>query len=111
VRRGSLVTMRLSLVASVHLSVGGEPVRGVSVRPLQDRVVIRVRKDFAPGRYRVTARIRYHDGAGTARVRLTRTVRVCGRPSPAACPAAADARASCRGGLIGKSDDRPRVRP
>jgi hypothetical protein len=104
------VTLRLSRVASVQLFVGGEPVSGVSVRPLQDRVVMRVTKDFAPGRYRVTARIRYQKGARTAPVRLTRTVRVCGRPSASACPAAADARASCLGGLIGQSHDRSRVR-
>ena len=76
--------------------VGGEPVRGLSVRPLQDRVVIRVRRDLIPGRYRVTARVRYQRGAGTAPVRLTRRIRVCGRRPPVACPAAeASARASC----------------
>ena len=110
VRRGSRVSMGLSRVASVQLFVGGEPIRGVSVRPLQDRVVIRVRQDFVPGRYRVTARIRYQQGAGTAPVRLTRTVRVCGRPLPHACPAGAHARASCLGGLIGHGRDRSRVR-
>lgn len=96
-RRGSRVTLGVSRVASVHVFVGGEPVRGLSVRPLQNRVVIRVRKDFAPGRYRVTARIRYQRGAGTAPVRITRTVRVCGPRSPSACPAAAKARANCFG--------------
>jgi archaellum component FlaG (FlaF/FlaG flagellin family) len=96
-RRGSRVIYLVSRVASLRLFVGGEQVGGVSVRPLGNRVVIRVRKDFAPGRYRVTARIRYQRGAGTPPVRITRTVRICGRPAPIACPAAAEARASCLG--------------
>jgi hypothetical protein len=91
------VTLRLKRVASVHLFVGGEPIRGVSVRPLARRVVIRVNKDFAPGRYRVTARVRYQQGAGTAPVRISRTIRVCGRVGAVGCPAAAPARASCLG--------------
>jgi hypothetical protein len=96
-RRGSRVTLRLSRVASVRLFVGGEHVRGVSVRPLARRVVIRVKNDFAPRRYRVTARVRYQRGAGTPPVRLTETVRVCGRRRPAACASAEWARASCLG--------------
>ena len=67
-RRGSVVILRALRVASVRLFVGNEPIHGVSVRPLQRRVVIRVRQDFAPGRYRVTARVRYQRGAGTAPV-------------------------------------------
>jgi hypothetical protein len=96
-RRGSVVVLRASRVASVQLFVGNEPIPGVSVRPLQRRVVIRVRRDFAPGRYRVTARVRYQRGAGTAPVRLTRTVRVCGQQRPSACGSAGWATASCRG--------------
>lgn len=96
-RRGSRVTLRLSRVASVRLFVGGEHIRGVSVRPLASRVVIRVNKDFAPGRYRLTARVRYQPGAGTAPVRLTRTIRVCGRRGAAGCASAEWARASCLG--------------
>ena len=96
-RRGSRVTLHVERVATVRLFVGGEPLRGVSVRPLQDRVVFVVRKDFAPGRYRVTVRVRYQEGAGTAPVRVSRTVRVCGRRAPIACPSGAEARASCLG--------------
>ena len=86
VRRGSRVIIRGERIASVGLFFAGEAIRGVSVRPLQDRAVIRVRRNFAPGRYRVTVRVRFQRGAGTAPVRLTRTVRVCG-PRPAACTA------------------------
>ncbi|HET8755207.1 MAG TPA: hypothetical protein VFM58_04320 [Solirubrobacteraceae bacterium] len=98
-RRGSRVVIRTSRVASVRLFVGGEPLRGVTVAALQDRIVIRVTKDFAPGRYRVTARVRFQRGAGTAPVRLSRTVRVCGRRGPIACPSVERARAACRGVL------------
>jgi len=77
-RRGSVVSLRVSRAASASFFVGNRRIRGLSVRPLQSRVVVRILRDLIPGRYRVTARVRFQRGAGTAPVRLVGNVRVCG---------------------------------
>jgi uncharacterized repeat protein (TIGR01451 family) len=76
-RRGSRVVIRGSRIASITVTVGGERVGGLRVRPLQTRAIIQLVRNFKPGRYRATATIRFERGAGTPTVRLTRTVRVC----------------------------------
>ena len=76
-RRGSRVTIAGAKIARVVVRVGGEVVRGLSVRPLDDRATIRLRRNFAPGSYRVKARVTFQRGAGTEPVTLTRRVRVC----------------------------------
>jgi hypothetical protein len=78
IRRGSVVSLRVSRAAAVGVFVAGKPVRGLSIRPLQSRVVIRLLRNFRPGRYAVTARVRFQRGSGTAPLRLVRQVRVCG---------------------------------
>ncbi len=64
------------------VTVGGERVRGLSVRPLQDRAVIRLRRSFPPGRYRATAVVRFQRGAATPTLTLVRRVRVCASQAP-----------------------------
>jgi hypothetical protein len=76
-RRGSLVRLGVSRASSVALFVSGRRVRGVSVRPLQSRIAIRVRRSFKPGVHRVTAVVRFQRGAGTPSLRLSSQVRVC----------------------------------
>jgi hypothetical protein len=51
----------------------------LDVRALQNRVVIRLRRNFEPGRYRATAVVRFQRGASTPTLRLTRVVRICAR--------------------------------
>jgi Prealbumin-like fold domain len=82
VRRGSRVAIRGARIARVVVFVGGDRVRGLSVRPLQRRAIVRLRRSFAPGRYRVTAVVRFERGAGTPTLRLTRRVRVCASQGP-----------------------------
>jgi hypothetical protein len=81
-RRGSVVTVRGSRIASIRVSVGGERVRGLSVRPEQRLARIRLTRNFAPGRYRVTARVAFQRGSGTPRAVLHRTVRICAPARP-----------------------------
>jgi hypothetical protein len=78
-RRGSAVRIRGARIATVRVLVGGRRVGGLRVRTFQRRAVIRLRRDFAPGRYRATAVVRFLPGAATPAVRLTRTVRICAR--------------------------------
>jgi hypothetical protein len=59
--------------------VRGRPVGGLQVRALQRRAVIRLARNFQPGRYRATAVVRFQRGAGTPTIRLSRAVRVCAR--------------------------------
>jgi hypothetical protein len=54
----------------------------LDVRALQRRAIVRVMRDLTPGRYHVTAEIRFQRGAATAPVRLARTVRVCATGAP-----------------------------
>jgi uncharacterized repeat protein (TIGR01451 family) len=77
-RRGSRVVVSGSRIANITLSVGGRRVGGLRVQALQRRAVIHVVGNPRPGRYRVTALIRFQRGSGTPAVTLTRTVRVCG---------------------------------
>ncbi len=76
-RRGSRVTIRGARIAGVRVFVDGRRVGGLQFRALQDRAVIRLRRSFAPGRYRATAVVRFQRGAATPPARLTRTVRIC----------------------------------
>jgi hypothetical protein len=78
-RRGSQVVVRGARIASIRVLVRGRPVGGLQVRALQRRAVIRLARNFQPGRYRATAVVRFQRGAGTPRVRLSRAVRVCAR--------------------------------
>jgi hypothetical protein len=64
-------------IARVRIFVNGRLVRGLNLRTLQSRR--RPRVTLAPGRYRVTARVRFERGSGTPPLALTRTVRICGR--------------------------------
>ena len=82
VRRGSTVVIRGRRIARVALSVNRRPLAGVSLEPLDTGVRVRVRRRFPPGRYRVSARVRFEQGSGTAPVTLRRVARVCGRPAP-----------------------------
>jgi hypothetical protein len=79
-RRGSVVRIRGERIASVRVFVGGRLVHGLRVRPLRHFVRIRLLRNFKPGRYRVTARIRFEHGSATPPVTLIRHVRVCARP-------------------------------
>jgi hypothetical protein len=79
-RRGSVVRIRGERIAGVRVFVAGRLVRGLRVRPLQHLVRIRLLRDFRPGRYRVTARIRFERGSATPPLTLVRRVRVCSRP-------------------------------
>jgi hypothetical protein len=87
-RRGSVVVVRVQRAASVRLSLGGRPLRGVQVRPLADRIVIRITRAVPPGRHRIDAVVRFQRGADTATVRLSRAIRGCAaaRRSPAPPP-------------------------
>jgi hypothetical protein len=76
-RRGSRVTIRGARMAAVRVTLGGRRVGGLRIRALQRRAVIRLRRDFRPGRHRLTARVRFQRGAATPTLRLTRTVRIC----------------------------------
>jgi hypothetical protein len=78
-RRGSVVIVRGARIASIRVSVGGERVRGLSVRPEQRQARIRLLRNFPPGRYRVTARVAFQRGSGTPRAVLHRTVSICAR--------------------------------
>jgi hypothetical protein len=82
-RHGSRVVVSGSRIASITVTVGGRRVGGLRVQPLQRRAIIQVVGNPAPGRYRVTATIRFQRGSGTPTVRLTRTVRVCARAAQA----------------------------
>jgi hypothetical protein len=77
-RRGSLVTLSVSRAAAVEFFVGRTRIHGLSVRPLQSRVLVGLRRNFTPGRYLVRARVRFERGAGTKPLSLTRVVRICG---------------------------------
>jgi prealbumin domain-containing protein len=77
VRRGSRVVISGSRIASITVTIGGRRVGGLRVQSLQRRAIIHVVGNPTPGRYRVTATIRFQRGSGTPTVRLTRTVRVC----------------------------------
>jgi uncharacterized repeat protein (TIGR01451 family) len=87
-RRGSVVVLGIQRAASVRLSIGGRLVRGVDVRPLQSRVVIRIRREVRPGRHRVDAVIRFQRGAATQPLRLSRVIHGCpaARRAPAPPP-------------------------
>lgn len=87
-RRGSVVVLGVQRAASVALTIAGRPVQGLDVRPLQSRVVIRVRRGVPPGRHRVDAVIRFQRGAATEPLRLSRVVRGCAaaRRAPAPSP-------------------------
>jgi hypothetical protein len=78
-RKGSRVTIRGSRIARVNVVVNGRRVGGLQVRALQDRVVIRLARNFDPGGYRATAVVRFQRGSATPSLRLTRVVRVCAR--------------------------------
>jgi uncharacterized repeat protein (TIGR01451 family) len=82
-RHGSRVVVSGSRIASITVTVGGRRVGGLRVQPLQRRAIIQIVGNPAPGRYHVTATIRFQRGAGTPTVRLTRTVRVCARAAQA----------------------------
>ena len=82
VRRGTRVVVRGSRIASIRVFTGGRRVGGLEVRALQRRAIVRVKRDLTPGRYRVTAEIRFQRGAATPPVRLVRTVRVCATAAP-----------------------------
>jgi len=82
VRRGTRVIVRGSRIASIRVFTGGRRVGGLHVRALQRRAIVRVTRDLRPGRYRVRAEIRFQRGAGTAPVRLVRSVRVCAARAP-----------------------------
>ena len=71
------MTIRGERIARVAVFVAGRRVRGLSVRPLRHQVRIRVLRSFSPGRYRVTARIKFERGSGTPPLVLVRAVRVC----------------------------------
>jgi len=62
-------------ISRVRIYVDGLLVRGLDVRTLQSPR--RPRVTLAPGRYRVTVRVRFERGSGTPPLVLTRTVRVC----------------------------------
>jgi hypothetical protein len=64
-------------ISRIRIYVNGRLRRGLNLRTLQRRH--RPRVTLAPGRYRVTARVRFQRGSGTPPVTLTRTVRICGR--------------------------------
>jgi hypothetical protein len=83
-RRGSVVVLGVQRAASVRLTIAGRPLRGVDVRPLQSRVIIRVQRQVLPGRHRIDALIRFQHGAATQPLRLSRVIRGCpaARPSP-----------------------------
>jgi hypothetical protein len=68
-------------VAAVRIFVNGRRIRSLTLRTLQRRTLPRV--TLEPGRYRVTARVRFQRGSGTPPVRLTRIVRICARPPTA----------------------------
>jgi archaellum component FlaG (FlaF/FlaG flagellin family) len=76
-RRGSRVAIRGTKIATVQVFVGGDRILGLTVRPLQRRAIVRLRRSFTPGRYRATAVVRFERGAGTPTLRLRREVRVC----------------------------------
>jgi hypothetical protein len=81
-RRGSRVIVRGSRIASVRVFVRGRRVGGLRLRVLQRRAVIRLTRDFRPGRVRATAVVTFQRGAGTPGVRFTRTVEICAAPPP-----------------------------
>jgi hypothetical protein len=68
-------------ISRVRIFVNGRLRRGLNFRTLQSRR--RPRVTLAPGRYRVTARVRFERGSGTPPLALTRTVRICGRRAAA----------------------------
>jgi Prealbumin-like fold domain len=76
-RRGSRVTIFGSRIARVRVFVRGRRVGGLQVSALQRRAIIRLRRDFVPGRHRATAVVRFQRGAATPTVRLKRVVRIC----------------------------------
>jgi uncharacterized repeat protein (TIGR01451 family) len=75
------VDFRGTRVAGVRIYVNGRRIRSLTLRTLQRRT--RPRVTLEPGRYRVTARVRFQNGSGTPPVRLTRIVRICERPPTA----------------------------
>ena len=79
-RRGSIVTIRGERIDHVTVSVAGERVSGLVVRPLRHQARILLRRNFPPGHYRVRVAIRFERGAATAPLVLTRRVTVCARP-------------------------------
>jgi len=70
-------------IARYLVSVDGRPLATRTLRLLQRRSFPLTRL-FSPGRHRVTVRVTFERGAGSASVTLTKTVTVCGRAARAA---------------------------
>lgn len=81
-RRGSIVRLQVARARTAAFFVGGRRIRGIGVLPLERQVVVRVRRDLRPGRYRVTVRIVFERGAGTKPVAMTGWVRTCAAQRP-----------------------------
>jgi hypothetical protein len=85
--RLSGVSIRGTRIAAVRIFVNGHLERRLTPRILQRRARARLR--LTPGRYRMTARVRFQNGSGTPPVTLRRVIRIC-RPPAARCPSRAN---------------------
>jgi hypothetical protein len=83
ITRASQIRLTGQRMGRITVSDNG---RRVGTRTLQllQRRVIPLTRVFSPGHHRLTIRVTFEPGSGTAPVTLTRTVTVCGRSSRAA---------------------------
>jgi hypothetical protein len=75
------VTLSGNRIRGFSVSVDGRPVRRGLLRILQRRATL-LSRVLRPGRHRVTVRVTFQRGSGTAAVTLARTITIC----PAAAP-------------------------